>query len=209
MQNTCVVVDYGSGNIHSVAKALTTVAPETKVVVSGKSEDILAADKVVLPGVGAIQECMRKLNEHHLIPVIREIAENKPLLGICIGMHMMMERSSENGGVDGLAFFRGQVKKFPSASPMRKVPHMGWNQMTIHRPHPIWHNIAPDDYFYFVHSYYVMTDEINTIIGEATYGVDYVAAIARDNVVAVQFHPEKSHRAGLTLLGNFCRWAPC
>ena len=205
----CAVIDYGMGNLHSAHGALQSVAPDTQVLVTGDPEVILRADHVVLPGVGAIRDCMAEIYAQGIDAVVREVAASKPLLGICVGLQAMMERSEENGGVDGLGLFRGQVKYFGDDlrenGERLKVPHMGWNTVSQGK-YPLWNGIADDTRFYFVHSYHVKAENEEQVKGRGHYGVDFAAAMGQDNVFAVQFHPEKSHNAGLALLKNFLNW---
>ncbi|MAE35714.1 MAG: imidazole glycerol phosphate synthase subunit HisH [Oceanospirillaceae bacterium] len=205
----CAVIDYGMGNLHSAHGALQSVAPDTQVLVTGDPEVILKADHVVLPGVGAIRDCMAEIHAQGIDAVVREAAATKPLLGICVGLQAMMERSEENGGVDCLGLFRGQVKYFGDDlrenGERLKVPHMGWNTVSQGK-HPLWTGIADDTRFYFVHSYHVKAEDEEQVKGHGHYGVDFAAAMGQDNVFAVQFHPEKSHNAGLALLKNFLNW---
>ena len=205
----CAVIDYGMGNLHSAHGALQSVAPDTQVLVTGDPEVILRADHVVLPGVGAIRDCMAEIYAQGIDAVVREVAASKPLLGICVGLQAMMERSEENGGVDGLGLFRGQVKYFGDDlrenGERLKVPHMGWNTVSQGK-HPLWNGIADDTRFYFVHSYHVKAENEEQVKGRGHYGVDFADAMGQDNVFAVQFHPEKSHNAGLALLKNFLNW---
>lgn len=210
-RTTVAVIDYGMGNLHSAAKALETVAPEAQVIVTSDAGKILSVDRVVFPGVGAIRDCMGEILRLGLDDVVREAAQTKPLLGICVGMQSLMTRSEENGGVDGLNLFSGQVKFFgdnlrDAHGEKLKVPHMGWNQVQQTRPHPLWKNIADASRFYFVHSYYIRLDDEKLMTGRCEYGVPFTAALGRENVFAVQFHPEKSQKAGLTLLKNFMAW---
>ena len=206
----CAVIDYGMGNLHSAHGALQSVAPDTQVLVTGDPEVILKADHVVLPGVGAIRDCMAEIHAQGIDAVVREVAATKPLLGICVGLQAMMERSEENGGVDCLGLFRGQVKYFGDDlrenGERLKVPHMGWNTVSQGK-HPLWTGIADDTRFYFVHSYHVKAEDEEQVKGHGHYGVDFAAAMGQDNVFAVQFHPEKSHNAGLALLKNFLQTA--
>jgi len=202
------VIDYGMGNLHSVAKALEHVGAR-QVEVTSDAERILAADRVVLPGVGAIRDCVSELRQLGLDSVVRQAAAEKPLLGICVGMQMLLEHSEENGGVDGLGLFPGQVRFFgdelrEASGERLKVPHMGWNQVTQSIDHPLWHRIEQNARFYFVHSYYAEPGKQTA--GRCHYGVDFAAAVATDNVFATQFHPEKSHTNGLQLLQNFLAW---
>lgn len=206
---TIAVIDYGMGNLRSVAKALEQVGAGA-VRVSYDAGVIRQASHVVFPGVGALGDCMRELRRLDLDEVVRECARTKPFLGICLGMQALMEHSEESGGVAGLGIIPGGVTRFgatPTARPERlKVPHMGWNRVHQCRPHPLWEGIAQDSRFYFVHSFYVSPAAPEVTAARSAYGVDFTAALARGNVFATQFHPEKSQRAGLTLLANFVQW---
>jgi len=205
----CAVIDYGMGNLHSAHGALQTVAPDTKVVVTSDPEVILKADHVVLPGVGAIRDCMAEIRAQGIDQVVAEVRNSKPLLGICVGLQAMMDSSEENGGVDCMGLFSGQVKFFGNDlvenGEQLKVPHMGWNRVE-QVAHPLWSGIADNSRFYFVHSYYVQAADASQVKGRGHYGVDFAAAMGQNNVFAVQFHPEKSHNAGLALLRNFLAW---
>ncbi|PHS61545.1 MAG: imidazole glycerol phosphate synthase subunit HisH [Thalassobium sp.] len=205
----CAVIDYGMGNLHSAHGALQTVAPDTKVVVTSDAEVIRKADHVVLPGVGAIRDCMAEIRRQEIDQVVAEVRKTKPLLGICVGLQAMMERSEENGGVECMGLFPGEVKFFGNDlvenGEKLKVPHMGWNRVE-QVAHPLWAGIADNSRFYFVHSYYVQAANVVQVKGRGHYGVDFAAAMGEDNVFAVQFHPEKSHNAGLALLKNFLAW---
>ena len=205
----CSVIDYGMGNLHSAHGALQTVAPDTTVLVTSDPETILKADHVVLPGVGAIRDCMAEIRAQGIDQVVAEVRKSKPLLGICVGLQAMMNRSEENGGVDCMGLFPGQVKFFgkdlKENGEHLKVPHMGWNQVQ-QVAHPLWSGIADNSRFYFVHSFYVAAENASQVKGRGHYGVDFAAAMGEDNVFAVQFHPEKSHNAGLSLLRNFLNW---
>ncbi|MGB5324133.1 MAG: imidazole glycerol phosphate synthase subunit HisH [Pseudomonadales bacterium] len=206
------VIDYGMGNLHSVAKALARVAPGARVEVSDDAATIRTARRVVYPGVGAIRDCIGELQRRGLDALVLEAAQSKPLLAICVGMQGLMRHSRENGGVDCLGYFDDEVRFFGDAFAGAadcvhlKVPHMGWNQVRQLSAHPLWHGIADGARFYFVHSYYVDATQCAECVGATEYGVAVAAAVARDNVFAVQFHPEKSHRDGLRLLENFMRW---
>ena len=207
------VIDYGMGNLHSLGKALERVAGDQRVLVSYEPEELLACDRLVLPGVGGVRECMKELARLGLNEVIAEAAKNVPMLGICLGMQVMLEWSDENGGVPALGLFPGKVVRFadpvPDAAGERlKVPHMGWNQVKQSRAHPIWQGVPDESWFYFVHSYHASPREKKHSIGTSDYGKTFSAAIARDNIVAFQFHPEKSQAAGMTLLANFVNWKP-
>jgi glutamine amidotransferase len=206
------VVDYGMGNLRSVAKALEHVAPQSKVVVTADPEMVGRAAYVVFPGQGAMPDCLREMDARGLRPAVLDAARRKPFLGICIGLQMLFEHSEE-GGVAGLGVLRGRVPRFADgmvdAGGMRlKVPHMGWNGVAQTVAHPLWNGIADGSRFYFVHSYYVEPTEPALIAGTTDYPHRFACAVARDNVFAVQFHPEKSAAAGLQLLDNFTRWRP-
>lgn len=207
------VIDYGMGNLHSVSKAIEHVAPGMTVKVTSSSDDIGAACRVVFPGQGAMPDCMRELDARGLRQAVLKASTSKPFLGICIGLQMLFERSDE-GNVTGLGVFRGQVRRFSrenatDASGARlKIPHMGWNRVRRAKPHPIWDGVADESRFYFVHSYYVVAPESDLVAATSEYPTPFVCAIARDNIFAVQFHPEKSADAGLRLLHNFVRWQP-
>jgi len=203
------IIDYGMGNLHSVASAVSHVAPDANVLVTANEADILAADHVIFPGVGAIRDCMAEIRRLQLDNTVKKVIEQgQPLLGVCVGMQALMTHSEENGGVDCLDVFSGEVKLFKGEVVERdhlKVPHMGWNNVTTVVDHPLWQGIASGTRFYFVHSYYVdLHNEL--VIGECEYGVPFAAMVARKNVAAVQFHPEKSHTAGLRLIRNFLQW---
>ena len=204
------VVDYGMGNLHSVAKALQHIAPDVEVLVTGDAATIAGADRVVFPGVGAIRDCMGELARRGLTGAIRQAADEKPLLAICIGMQALMQSSEENGGTACLGILPGRVRHFGTAlqdadGNTLKVPHMGWNQ--VHQEgHPLWTGIPQDSRFYFVHSYYVEPAQRELVAGSCEYGPEFAASLARGNLFAVQFHPEKSHTAGLQLLANFVAW---
>ena len=205
------VLDYGMGNLHSVAKALEHVGA-SKVVITDDVGTIRAADRVVLPGQGAMRDCMAAMHEHGIAALVDELVRSKPLLGICVGMQAMLTRSDENGGVDGLGIYPGHVKFFndvPAIEAQRlKVPHMGWNTVSQQREHALWDGIADGARFYFVHSYYCLPDEPALSVGRCDYGLPFSCAIAHENVFATQFHPEKSAHDGLRLLQNFLRWNP-
>ncbi len=212
------VIDYGMGNLHSVVSAIAKVAPQHQVVVTNDSSEIASADRVIFPGVGAIRDCMAEILRLGIDKILAtEIASGKPVLAICVGMQALMEFSEENEGVDCLGHFKGKVKFFSDAqvfkdanainsdTPRLKVPHMGWNQVELSR-HPLWEKIENLSRFYFVHSYFVDIEEPAIETAKCRYGVDFTASIARENVFAVQFHPEKSHTNGLQLLKNFVDW---
>jgi glutamine amidotransferase len=205
------VVDYGMGNLRSVEQALRKVAPEAEIVVTDDARVIAQAGRVVFPGQGAMPDCMRELDARGLRNAVLEAARDKPFLGICIGLQMLFDHSAE-GDVPGLGILRGEVLRFASnmhdaQGNKLKVPHMGWNQVH-HRDHPLWAGIAQDERFYFVHSYYVQPQDRTLVQATSDYPTPFVCAVARDNLFAVQFHPEKSHAAGLKLLQNFVQWNP-
>jgi glutamine amidotransferase len=199
------VVDYGMGNLRSVAKALEHVAPEAEVVVSADPKTILASDKVVVPGQGAMPDCMRQLAASGAREAVVEAARARPFLGICIGLQMLFERGEE-GGARGLGVLAGSVPRFKVDG--LKVPHMGWNEVFQARPHALWQGIADASRFYFVHSYYPAPADPAVVAATCVYGAPFTCAVARDNIFAIQFHPEKSQSAGLQLLSNFVRWRP-
>ncbi len=216
MAMSVAVVDYGMGNLRSVAKAIEHVAPHASVRVTADAAEIAAANRVVVPGQGAMPDCMRELTERHLRDAVMRAAAEKPFLGICVGLQMLFGHAEE-GDVMGLEVLAGRVPRFPQAAMVMpdgsrlKVPHMGWNQVRqseAHRSHPLWDGIADETRFYFVHSYYVEPQDTACIAGETTHGITFTSAIARENIFAVQFHPEKSAQAGLRLLENFMRWQP-
>ncbi|NOQ94095.1 MAG: imidazole glycerol phosphate synthase subunit HisH [Methylophaga sp.] len=201
------VIDYGMGNLRSVSKALETVSNGIPVEVTADPERILSASHIVFPGQGAIRACLAEVQRLGLTDVIKQVAAEKPFLGICIGMQLLLTHSDENNGVDGLNIFAGNVHHFDiEASLHMKVPHMGWNQVHQTCAHPLWENIDQDSRFYFVHSYYVDPDEQSVIAATTEYPAEFSSAIYKDNIFAVQFHPEKSHNAGLQLLKNFVNW---
>jgi imidazole glycerol-phosphate synthase subunit HisH len=206
------VVDYGMGNLRSVSKALEHVAGGEEVTVTADPAAVAAAGRVVFPGQGAMPDCMRELDARGLRPAVLAAARDKPFLGICIGLQMLFGHSEE-GGVAGLGVFAGEVRRFPGEMMVDrngqrlKVPHMGWNEVR-QRPHPLWAGIADGARFYFVHSYCVQPADDALVAGTAEYGIPFTCAVARDNIFAVQFHPEKSARDGLQLLKNFVAWRP-
>jgi imidazole glycerol-phosphate synthase subunit HisH len=204
------VVDYGMGNLRSVSKAIEHVASGDRVVVTFDPVEVAKADRVVVPGQGAMPDCMAQLAACGLRDAVIAAAATKPFLGICIGQQMLFDHSEE-GGVAGLGILPGRVRHFPAAETVDmglKVPHMGWNEVAQVEAHPLWQGIPDSARFYFVHSYYVEPAEPSAIAGSTIYGIPFTSAVARDNIFAVQFHPEKSAQAGLQLLGNFMRWQP-
>lgn len=205
------VIDYGMGNLHSAAKALEHVADDVEVVVSSDPDVIRNTDRILLPGVGAMRDCMAEIRRQGFDQLVAEVAKQKPLLAICVGIQALMNHSEENGGVDCLGLFEGNSLFFgenlkDGEGNRLKVPHMGWNRVFQKVAHPLWAEIPNDSRFYFVHSYYVKAAHQNEVAGEGEYGEKFAAAVYRDNVFAVQFHPEKSQRAGLQLLRNFVNW---
>lgn len=216
--NKVAVIDYGMGNLHSVAKALEHCGKDVSVSVTSDAKTILQADRVIFPGVGAIRDCMAEIRRLGIDKIVSEVIQSKPLLGICVGMQALMESSEENGGVDCLGIVKGQVKLFSNErvnglpvlrendGELLKVPHMGWNIVNQTQAHPLWSGIADGTRFYFVHSYYIALDPSEVAAGVTHYGVDFTAALSKGNLFAVQFHPEKSQHGGLQLLRNFLAW---
>jgi glutamine amidotransferase len=207
------VIDYGMGNLRSVAKALEHVAPDKTVVVTSDPAEVAQAERIVFPGQGAMPDCMRELDARGLREAVLDAAQKKPFLGICIGLQMLFG-TSEEGNAKGLGFLEGSVKRFPSEmkdsqGDKLKVPHMGWNQVYQQdTSHPMWQGIANGERFYYVHSYYVQADDGAITSGYSDYPQRFTSVIATKNVFAVQFHPEKSAAAGLQLLRNFVNWTP-
>jgi glutamine amidotransferase len=205
------VIDYGTGNLRSVAKALAHVAPERSIVVSADPATIRGAGRVVLPGQSAMPDCMRALGESGLRDVVLDALGDRPFLGICLGLQMLFE-SSEEGPTRGLAVLPGRVVRFSDRDMVTregerlKVPHMGWSPVRQALGHPLWRGIGQDSRFYFAHSYHPVPDDSSLTAGTADYPAPFTCAVARANIFAVQFHPEKSHRAGLQLLANFVNW---
>lgn len=212
---TVAVVDYGMGNLHSVAQAVRAAAQGSgwTVAVTARPEDVRAADRVVLPGQGAMPDCMRELHGSGLLESVLEAAATRPLFGVCVGMQMLLD-SSDEGPTDGLGLIHGGVHKFDLGGRLQpdgsrfKVPQMGWNQVRQAQPHALWQGVPDNSYFYFVHSFYARPSDARHSTGEADYGGIFTAAIARDNIFATQFHPEKSADHGLALYRNFLGWNP-
>lgn len=211
--NKIVVVDYGMGNLRSVAQALRHVAPEADVRISGEVADIKSADRLVLPGQGAMPDCMRCLHESGLQEAVVEASRSKPLLGVCVGEQLLFDWSEE-GDTPGLGLLPGKVVRFRLDDQLQadgsrfKVPQMGWNRVNQTLSHPLWNNIPDGSYFYFVHSYYAVPENPQHTAGETQYGAAFTCAVARDNIFATQFHPEKSASTGLQLYKNFVHWNP-
>ena len=210
MAETIGIIDYGMGNLHSLGKALERVASSQRIVISYDADELRACDKLVLPGVGGVKACMNELRRLEINDMVREQAAKVPLLGICLGMQVLHEWSDENGGVPALGVIPGKVVRFPDPAPgdaeRLKVPHMGWNRVKQTAKHPMWDKVPDDSWFYFVHSYHSAPRYKKHILGTAEYGHPFAAAVAKDNIVAFQFHPEKSQAAGMTLLANFVAW---
>jgi glutamine amidotransferase len=211
---TVAVVDYGMGNLRSVSQAVAHVArnSEVRVIVTANPEEVFAADRVVLPGQGAMRDCMRELRESGLQGAVLHAAANKPLMGVCVGMQMLLDHSEEQD-TPGLGLFPGRVRRFQLEGRLQpdgsrfKVPQMGWNQV-FQRPHALWAGVPDGAWFYFVHSFYADPADTSHTAGEADYGARFTCALARDNIFATQFHPEKSAEHGLALYRNFLRWNP-
>jgi len=220
LAQTIAIVDYGMGNLRSVYQAFHHVAPDDNVLIAHTPEEIHSADRVVLPGQGAMPDCMKHLQESGLSEALLEASKNKPLLGVCVGEQMLFEQSAEvrtNGNdlwTPCLGVIPGEVCRFDLVGKKQadglayKVPHMGWNQVRQDRQHPIWDGIPDLTSFYFVHSYYVVPQRIEDIAGSTEYGDWFTSAVARDNIFATQFHPEKSAEYGLRLYQNFVSWQP-
>ena len=215
---TVAVVDYGMGNLRSVSQAVAHVArgTEVRVIVTANPEEVLAATRVVLPGQGAMRDCMHELAASGLKPAVLHAAANKPLFGVCIGMQMLLEHSEEQD-TPGLGLFPGCVRRFQLEGRLQpdgsryKVPQMGWNRVfrgNATAEHPLWQGIAEGSWYYFVHSFYAAPSEARHSAGETEYGARFTSALARDNIFATQFHPEKSAEQGLALYRNFLHWKP-
>jgi len=213
MANKIVVVD-GLGNLRSVAQALRAAAPEADVLISSSAADLDRADRIVLPGQGAMRDCMDSLRASGLEDALLRAAKTRPIMGVCVGEQMLFDESEENGGTPGLGLLPGKVVRFQLDGKLQadgsrfKVPQMGWNRVRQARPHPLWEGVEDGSYFYFVHSYYAAPQERNDVVGETDYGAPFCCAVGRDNIVATQFHPEKSAAAGLRLYRNFIHWNP-
>lgn len=207
------VVDYNMGNLRSVAQALEHVSgDQAKIQITSDPTVIADADRVVFPGQGAARDCMREIENRSIVDAIKQAATEKPFLGVCMGMQVLLDHSEENDGVDCLGVFKGEVKSFRNVintdeqSERLKIPQMGWNQIKHTQDHPLWAGIDDNSRFYFVHSYYIEPDDSELMAGSTDYGITYASAIARDNIFAMQSHPEKSADDGLRLLKNFIQW---
>jgi len=215
MGRTVAVVDYGSGNLRSVSQAVMHVARGSgmDVIVTSRPDEVYAAERVVLPGQGALPDCMRELQQSGLQDAVLDAATRKPLMGVCIGMQMLLTRSEE-GPAEGLGLFPGEVIRFQLKGQLQpdgsrfKVPQMGWNQVIQARAHALWAGVPDSAYFYFVHSFYARPSDPHHSVGETDYGTRFTCALARDNIFATQFHPEKSAEHGLALYRNFLHWEP-
>ena len=215
---TVAVIDYGMGNLRSVAQAVMAAAHDSniQVVITAKPEEVQAAERVVLPGQGAMRDCMRELHDSGLMSAVLDAAANKPLFGVCVGMQMLLDHSAE-GGADGtacLGLIPGEVVKFDLAGQHQadgsryKVPQMGWNQVRQTQVHPLWAGVPDNSYFYFVHSFYARPLDARHTAGVSDYGQSFTSVVSRDNIFATQFHPEKSADMGLMLYRNFLSWSP-
>jgi glutamine amidotransferase len=210
---TVALIDYGSGNLRSAAKAIERAAGEAEasytILVTSDADAVRRADRVVLPGVGAFADCKRGLSEvPGMLEALDEVVHRRarPFLGICVGMQLMAERGREFGVTEGLGWIKGEVVKLQPADPSLKIPHMGWNELNIQRPHPVLAGLPEGAHAYFVHSYQFKLDDPDTLIASVDYGGPFAAVIGRDNMVGTQFHPEKSQATGLALIANFLRW---
>ena len=220
MAQTIAIVDYGMGNLRSVYQAFHHVAPDANVLIAQTPEEILSAERVVLPGQGAMPDCMKHLEESGLLEALLDAAKNKPLLGVCVGEQMLFDQSAEvranssRAWTPCLGLIPGEVRRFELAGKLQpdgsayKVPHMGWNQVRQDRQHPLWSGIPDLTSFYFVHSYFVVPQRKEDVAGSTEYGDWFTSAVARDNIFATQFHPEKSAEYGLKLYKNFVSWQP-
>ena len=206
-QKLIAVVDYGMGNLRSVSKAAEHVAPaQSRVIVTQSPEDIHNADAIIFPGQGAAKACMHALIDKGLEHSVQQVAQEKPFLGICMGLQVLFTHSDENEGIDCLNILPGTVTQFQLDNPELKIPHMGWNQIEQTQTHPLWHKIPQNSRFYFVHSYYVQPENSDLITGKTTHGETFASAVAANNLFAIQAHPEKSAEVGLQLFTNFIQW---
>ncbi|MDM4766403.1 imidazole glycerol phosphate synthase subunit HisH [Pelomonas sp. SE-A7] len=214
-KRTVAVVDYGMGNLRSVSQAVLHAAGDTgyEVVITSRPEEVFAAERVVLPGQGAMRDCMRELGDSGLKEAVLDAATHKPLMGVCVGMQMLLDHSEEQD-TPGLGLIPGQVRRFQLEGQLQpdgsryKVPQMGWNRVQQARAHPVWQGVPDGSWYYFVHSYYAQPSDPRHSAGETDYGLRFTCAVARDNIFATQFHPEKSAALGLALYRNFLLWKP-
>jgi imidazole glycerol-phosphate synthase subunit HisH len=216
MTRTVAVIDYGMGNLRSVSQAVAHVASKTddvKVIVTANPEEVFAAERIVLPGQGAMRDCMRELRDSGLQDAVLDALRNKPVMGVCVGMQMLLDHSQEQD-TPGLGVIHGCVKRFqlggqtqPDGSRF-KVPQMGWNRVRQAEAHPLWQGVPDNAWFYFVHSFYAEPSDARHSAGLTEYGTRFTSAVARDNIFATQFHPEKSAADGLKLYRNFLTWKP-
>lgn len=214
-QRTVAVVDYGMGNLRSVAQAVIHAAADqgVEVLITSRPEEVFAAERVVLPGQGAMRDCMRELRDSGLQEAVLDAAARKPLMGVCVGMQMLLDHSEEQD-TPGLGLIPGRVKRFQLEGQLQpdgsryKVPQMGWNRVFQRRAHPVWGEVPDGAWFYFVHSFYAAPSVEHHSAAETDYGLRFTCAVARDNIFATQFHPEKSAAHGLALYRNFLHWTP-
>ena len=200
------IIDYGIGNLKSVHNAVSFISPQTKSIVTSDPDIVAKADRVIFPGQGAMPDCILQLEKRGLKESVIEAAKQKPFLGICLGLQMLFE-TSEEGNVSGFGLLPGTVKRFQLNKNERiKIPHMGWNKVNLSNPHPMWNKIDSDSRFYFVHSFYAEVKDKSLVMATSSHGEKFTCAIAKDNLFAVQFHPEKSSELGLQLLNNFISW---
>ena len=200
------IIDYGIGNLRSVHNAVSFISPKTKSIITSDPDMVARADKVIFPGQGAMPDCISQLNSRGLKESVIDAAKQKPFLGICLGLQMLLEKSEE-GNVNGFGLLPGIVKRFqPNKNERIKIPHMGWNKVDLLNPHPMWNKISSASRFYFVHSFYAEVKDKSLVMATSSHGEKFTCAIAKDNIFAVQFHPEKSSELGLQLLNNFITW---
>jgi|TARA_B110000483_G_C18072390_1_gene494584 glutamine amidotransferase len=200
------IIDYGIGNLKSVHNAVSFISPKTKSIITSDPDVVARADKVIFPGQGAMPDCISQLETRGLKESVIEAAKQKPFLGICLGLQMLLEKSEE-GDVNGFGLLPGIVKRFqPNQNERIKIPHMGWNKVDVLNPHPMWNKISSASRFYFVHSFYAEVKDKSLVMATSSHGEKFTCAIAKDNIFAVQFHPEKSSELGLQLLNNFITW---
>ena len=215
MPRTVAVVDYGMGNLRSVSQAVMAAAQDqgVRVLITADPDEVYAAERIVLPGQGAMRDCMRELQDSGLKEAVLDAAARKPLMGVCVGMQMLLDHSEEQD-TPGLGLIPGRVKRFRLEGQLQpdgsryKVPQMGWNRVHQTRAHPVWGEVPDESWFYFVHSFYAETSDPRDSAGQSEYGLRFTCAVARDNIFATQFHPEKSAASGLALYRNFLHWAP-